>query len=582
MTHLKTTIGDILSSNGFVYLLSFSEQVDKHRDLLVGFVVGWGIVNLVSAYRLSLILIWLLCLLGAILFEQLCQWFVVLAKKVRGRIAIPLSIAFRQSLFRRIDQRLNLWLVAAYILSKYFLLSPQILSLLPPVLQVASFVVLFCEIAFTLPFFMSPVIYRSPVMFVANLLIQTTIEMKRSRDQILKVFNTGFRIAIPGIALAFVVGFISQELWQLISGLSWLRIGAVALLVLIFIVIPSTGLLKQVVTNRISRVSFQADAYQGKSIRQAILRLSPTAIDDQTLDIAAFQAYDEQTSWKWKYDLYMRSKATVTYEMLKRAVVQLWSSVVLFFPTVLLLILAISIVVFPRSVLQKWIDTPAAPTSILAVDENLEEWWAEIIEDPGALFSDPLLKYALICALILVGQFAVSYSMDRDRVFSGLEKQSTEIQDLMLLTGAYYALQEEEFQFISSAFEFGVKASPGYLAPISTVIVPEKANRAWVRRVISRFPDEMPMFSKDYISVILVRRDMFGESDLMELIRANHPDSDTMPPIGAIDLPEINTWVWISPKFGGPALTEYRSFQDGKRHIEQAMASTYSRRLPNR
>lgn len=575
MTNLKTTISDILVSNGFAYLISFSEQVARHRGLLVGIIACWVVLNLVGMYRPSLILIWLLSVGVAFLFEQLYQWFALLVKRFRGQSVLSFSILFRQSLSRRMSQRLNFWLVVAYLFFKYFFLSLHDLpTLLPLIHQVTYLLTFFCEII-VLSIYLTQfiIIIRSPVMLLVNILIQTYVEINRSRDQIMKVINTGFRMSIPGIALAFMIGFISQELWQLISGLSWLRIGLVALLIFLVIIIPSIGMLKQGVTKRLSQIGFEAEAFQGKSIRQAILRLSPKAIENQSLDNVALQAYEEQISWKWKYDLFVRSKEVVIEEKLKRAVIQLWSSIVIFFPLVLMLILAMSIVVFPRSILQKWIDnTPAASTSILAVDEDLRGWWTEISKDPLAIFDDPLLKYSLICALILVGQFAVSNSVDANRVLSSFEKEIIEIQDLILLIGAYYALDEEDFQFITCTIEFGQKENTTSLTPIPIAIVPEKANRAWVRRVITKIPDKMiPLLKKNYLSIMLVRRDAFCESAFMELLCANHPNADTLYSVSDIDLPESNTWVWISPILGGMVLKEFTSFEAGQEYVKKTL-----------
>lgn len=498
MDRLKEIVIKTLNKNGFGHVVAVEEresQIKKIEYILVGL---WILLSCLFIKDIVGVFLWLLMVLTCLFSEQILSLLYVYFVYRKGT---SLRKVYSQSISRSIYKRLNISFFCLYFLS-FILLSSWYIS--------SSTLVMYANLEGIIQggfpgFFIMDNLSKKKDRSLWGMIFNLWYSVTRGGKQTLSLFNSGIGFVIPGIALAFVVGAISQDFWQFISEISWIDLSIILCLVVFFILMPSSSSMARTLDMYIRDLNLDKDCFSVERLYRAVVRCSS---DEEAKKILPqqFNVYSDCYSWKWKQPLHNKALTNLIDELKMRAKWSFGLGVILLFPATFFVLLILGNL-FPNELISHWISESGVSNSAsLSAGTFVSGKLAQSGNDWKLFFNNPVTKFSILSTFLLMTYFAVDYSKDGQKIFSNLRLGKDILNEWITLLCSYHVLHEEEFQY---AFVYFYTTHGGFKPVyLHVLLLPNDADSFLAYRVAER-AKELYESSIEYCFVMVAISEFF-------------------------------------------------------------------------
>ncbi|HEX5836353.1 MAG TPA: hypothetical protein VFY26_00890 [Anaerolineales bacterium] len=380
------------------------------------------------------------------------------------------------------------------------------------------------------------------------------------------------------VSLAFAA--ISRDLWEFVVWMDEISFG-VLLVCLVVVIISAHRGIPGLIDRELERYHADYELCSAQRLRRSLVSLADTFDLTKVAQLtpAHFREYEEWIAAKWRPLLLHKAIQGIAAAVKKPMMWQFSLEAVIFFVSVFPVAFCLSILLFPKNLLESWNIGAASllfarqPGWFTAQVDAFNQGW---VLAPG----DPTLKYSLLIALVLTIQYILNASRDDEKVRDDLGlylRQS--LGDCLSLVAAYHASLEKGFQLVME-LGLGFRLSPILLRKFSladmrvvlpVLVVPDCTSRMSILAMLDRFPLPPSHIDREYACYFIVPQHVFYNSLLPTYSRIKFT-AESLEARYAGN-PSCECWVWMGVKHHKPGLNEFPGVEEAVRFLEERMAN---------
>jgi hypothetical protein len=387
----------------------------------------------------------------------------------------------------------------------------------------------------------------------------------RAIKQFFRTLDNGLLMIVPGVVISFVLGTISDNLWQLINRIQWDELAIIISCLIAPILI--SGLYLKTINNKLQEFDYDVNLFSPELLYKTLIKRASRA-NAKKYSPAIFKQFQQSISWKWGERIVKTAQKELALELKEQAVLDYWFGIIISCILLFTFLCILFSAGFPQDMLNQWIgQKPVISLVFLWNELKLTHGFAFTSSFWSLVANDPVLKYSALSASILTCLLALDYAKDDKRLSIVLRLNKTNFLEWMILVCAYISHRELEYQKLGSIF-IDMDQDGGFIRhqiAVPVILIPSKTAIANIGEVIPRLPKIVTDRGERYLVpcvFIMSAEDFLNSPSDIIYFRGDVDDISVnmMGNKGKIS----NCWVWIKNKNGRKEIMEFNDIDSAR------------------